>query len=138
MRTLTGAGYVPVVCSLASSPSGEVLNVNADTIAEQISRELGADKLFLMTDRDGLMRDPEDPASLLSYCAAAAIEGLIAEGVIAGGMKPKVQAALRALANGVSRVHIISAFKPSALLLEVFTNEGCGTLVVHDKKEIEQ
>ena len=134
LQTLTAAGFVPVVCSLASTTKGAILNVNADTIAERIATGIGADKLFLLTDRDGLLEDPEDPSSLISYCDAREIEGYIARGVIAGGMKPKIQSALRALSKGVRRIHIINAFRDSAILLEVFTNEGCGTLIVQDKE----
>jgi len=135
LTTLTAAGFVPVVCSLASTTSGELLNVNADTMAERIAIAVGADKLFLMTDKQGLLGDPSDPSSLISYCDRTDLEAMMTSGAIAGGMKPKITSALRALAGGINKVHIISAFAPSALLLEVFTNEGCGTLVVADKHE---
>lgn len=135
ITTLTGAGYVPVVCSLASTPRGVVLNVNADTIAERIAVELGADKLFFLTDAPGLMKDVDDPGSLVSYCDVPELRALIESGGVAGGMRPKLAAAIRALEGGVSRVHIVSAWQPSAMLLEVFTNEGCGTLVVQQKSE---
>lgn len=134
---LTQANYVPVVCSLASTPTGGILNVNADTIAQEVASALKADKLFLLTDRQGLLRDPADPSSLVSYCDAGDLEALMGSGAIAGGMKPKIACTLRALKSGVAKVHIISAFQPSSLLLEIFTNEGCGTLVVQDKHTVE-
>jgi acetylglutamate kinase len=91
-----------------------------------------------LTDRAGLLEDAADPDSLISWCDAQDIEQHIAKGTIVGGMKPKVESALRALEGGVGSVHIISAFQPSSLLLEVFTNEGCGTLIVKDKCETPQ
>ncbi|MEL6177659.1 MAG: acetylglutamate kinase [Myxococcota bacterium] len=132
LETLTAAGYIPVVCSLASTLKGGVLNVNADTIAERIAIALGADKLFFLTDAPGLMESVDDPSSLISYCDAAQLHALLESGKVAGGMRPKLAAAIRALSAGVQRVHIVSAWQPSAMLLEVFTNEGCGTLVVRD------
>jgi acetylglutamate kinase len=138
LETLGDSGFVPVVCSLASTPTGGVLNVNADTIAERIAVALGAAKLFLLTDRAGLLEDATDPDSLVSWCDVKDVESFMAEGKIVGGMKPKIDAALRALNAGVGRVHMVSAFAPSALLLEVFTNEGCGTLIVKDKCETPQ
>lgn len=136
LTTLAAGGFVPVVCSLASSTSGEILNVNADTMAERIAVALKADKLFLMTDTHGLLETPSDPATLVSYCDRHDLEAMMTSGAISGGMKPKITSALRALAGGVNKVHIVSAFSPSSLLLEVFTNEGCGTLVVADKSEV--
>jgi acetylglutamate kinase len=137
LRTLSSAGYVPVVCSLASTPTGGVLNVNADTIAQKIAISLGAAKLFFLTDQPGLLRNASDPTSIISYTDRPEIERFVKEGIVRGGMKPKVKAALDALAQGVGRVHMISAFQPAALLLEVFTNEGCGTLIVNDRYEVE-
>ncbi len=136
LKTLTTAGFVPVVCSLAATPTGGTLNVNADTMAEHIAIAIGADKLFFLTDQKGLLEDITDPSTLVSYCDVADIETMIGDGTIAGGMKPKIASTLRAIAGGVSRVHLINAFQPSALLLEVFTNEGCGTLIVRDKNEV--
>ncbi len=136
LRVLNQAQYIPVVCSLASTPTGGILNVNADTVAQRIATSLKAEKLFLLTDQQGLFGDFGDPSSLVSYCDAGDLEGLIGSGKIKGGMKPKLQATLKALAGGVHKVHIVSAFQPSSLLLEVFTNEGCGTLVVKNKNEV--
>ncbi len=137
LRTLSQAGFVSVVCSLASTSTGGVLNVNADTMAEQIAIALKADKLFLLTDKQGLFGDLADPSTLISWCDAQDLEQLLASGAIAAGMKPKIRATLNALAAGVNKVHIVSAFMPAALLLEVFTNEGCGTLVVRSKEEVQ-
>ncbi len=137
LHTLTNAGFIPVVCSLASTLTGGILNVNADTIAERIAIAVGADKLFFLTDRSGLLEDAADLDSLVSYCDVADVERMLAAGVIAGGMKPKINAALKALKGGVPRIHVISAFQASSILLEVFTNEGSGTLIVNDKHEVQ-
>ena len=137
LNTLANAGYVPVVCSLASTPTGGVLNVNADTIAQRVAAAIGAAKLFFLTDQPGLLRDPAKESSLVSYTDAKEIAEMTAEGIIKGGMKPKLKAAIAAIEQGVSRVHMISAFRPSSLLLEVFTNEGCGTLIVGDRYSTE-
>lgn len=137
LTTLNTAGFVPVVCSLASTSTGGILNVNADTMAEQIATALGADKLFFLTDTQGLFADFADPDSLISWCDRNDLEALLADSKLKGGMKPKIKSTLKALAGGVDKVHIISAFQPSSLLLEVFTNEGSGTLVVADKTKLE-
>lgn len=135
ITVLTGSNYIPVVCSLASTHTGGVLNINADTIAQHLAVALGADKLFLLTDQQGLFQSLSDPSSLVSYCDMSDLQGMLEDGTISGGMKPKVLAALAALDSGVNKVHMVSAFQPSSLLLEVFTNEGCGTLIVKHKHE---
>ena len=135
LNSLLGAGFVPVVCSLAHGTEGGILNVNADGVAEQLAVAMGASKLFFATDQQGLLAVPDDQDSLISFCDRAQVAAMMERGDIAGGMKPKIDAALRAISAGVERVHVISAFQPSALLLEVFTNEGCGTLVVDTKDE---
>ena len=133
LSTLVKGGFIPVVCSLGATKDGQVLNINADTIAENIAIKLQAKKLFLLTDQTGLYSDASDSESLVSYTDISEVENLIESGAIQGGMKPKIQSTLRALSAGVERVHIINAFEPSSLLCEVFTNEGCGTLIVRDK-----
>ncbi len=135
ITALTQANFVPVICSLGATRTGGVLNVNADTIAQHLAIALGADKLFLLTDQQGLFEKLGDPSSLVSYCDCNDLEQMIQSKAISGGMKPKILAALAALKNGVNKVHMVSAFQPSSLLLEVFTNEGCGTLIVPHKHE---
>ena len=137
LSALTQSGFIPVVCSLGATQDGQVLNINADTIAEKIALELQAKKLFLLTDQTGLFADPNDPESLISYTDVQEVKGLIETGVIQGGMKPKIESTLRALEGGVERVHLINAFEASSLLCEVFTNEGCGTLIVKDQHHLD-
>jgi len=125
-------GLMPVVSPLSCDESGTVLNINADTVAAAIAAELKAEKLILATGAPGILEDIGDPLSLISYIDRAALKDLKTEGKIADGMLPKAAAIDAAIANGVSRVHIISYKFPDSLLLEVFTNEGTGTLVVDD------
>ena len=125
-------GLMPVVSPLSCDESGTLLNINADTVAAAIAAELGAEKLILMTGAPGVLEDAGDPQSLISYIDRARLDALRGAGKLADGMLPKAAAIDSALANGVSRVHVISHKVPDSLLLEVFTNEGTGTLVVND------
>jgi acetylglutamate kinase len=125
-------GLMPVVSPLSCDESGTVLNINADTVAAAIAAELNAEKLIITTGAPGILEDIEDPQSLISYVDRAALDKLKAEGKLADGMLPKAAAIDAALANGVNRVHVISYKVPDSILLEVFTNEGTGTLVVND------
>jgi len=125
-------GLMPVVSPLSCDESGTILNINADTVAAAIAAELGAEKMILLTGAAGVLEDINDPQSLISYIDRAALDKLRDDGKIADGMLPKAAAIDAALANGVSRVHVISYKVPDSLLLEVFTNEGTGTLVVND------
>jgi acetylglutamate kinase len=125
-------GLMPVVSPLSCDESGTVLNINADTVAAAIAAELNAEKLILLTGAAGVLEDVNDPQSLISYIDRAALDKLRDDGKLADGMLPKAAAIDAALANGVNRVHVISHKLPDSLLLEVFTNEGTGTLVVND------
>jgi acetylglutamate kinase len=125
-------GLMPVVSPLSCDESGTILNINADTVAAAIAAELGAEKMILLTGAAGVLEDINDPQSLISYIDRAALDKLRDDGKLADGMLPKAAAIDAALANGVSRVHVISYKVPDSLLLEVFTNEGTGTLVVND------
>lgn len=125
-------GLMPVVSPLSCDSSGNVLNINADTVAAAIAAELNAEKLILATGAPGILEDAGDPQTLISYVDRAALEKLRKDGNLADGMLPKAAAIDFALANGVNRVHIISYNAPDSILLEVFTNEGTGTLVVND------
>jgi acetylglutamate kinase len=109
-----------------------LLNINADTIAAAIAAAIGAEKLILATGAPGILESRDDPRSLISYVDIAGLKRLKDEGRIADGMLPKAAAIERALRDGVPRVHVISYELPDSLLLEVFTNEGTGTLVVND------
>lgn len=123
---------MPVVSPLSCDSTGNILNINADTVAAAIAAELGAEKLILVTPAPGILDDVNDPRSLISYVDRAALRKLKRDGKLADGMLPKVAAIDAALENGVTRVHVISYNVRDSLLLEIFTNEGTGTLVVND------
>jgi acetylglutamate kinase len=129
LSVLMDSGFVPVVNSLGADEKGNVLNINADTVATRLAIDLKADKFLFMTDVDGILRDKADPKSLISKITSAKIEEEIAAGRIAGGMIPKVRACVEALKGGVERVHILNGSKVHTLLLELFTKRGAGTLI---------
>jgi acetylglutamate kinase len=129
ITVLCEAGMIPVIAPLATDPQGGTWNINADTAAGEVAAALQAQKLVFLTDTPGLLRDPEDPASLIHQLSAAEAAHLTREGVIAGGMIPKVEACLKALDYGVDKTHIVDGRVPHALLLEIFTTRGLGTLV---------
>jgi acetylglutamate kinase len=126
------AGLMPVVSPLSSDDNGCVLNINADTVAARIGAALGAEKLILCTGAPGILEDLADPRSLVSYTDLDGLARLQASGSFADGMLPKANAIEEAIRGGVHRVHVISYSVPDALLAEVFTNEGTGTLIVED------
>jgi acetylglutamate kinase len=125
-------GLMPVVSPLSCDESGTLLNINADTVAAAIAAELDAEKLILVTGATGILENVDDPGSLISYIDRKRLRELRERGVLADGMLPKAAAIDAAIRNGVSRVHVISHKLPDSILLEVFTNEGTGTLVVDD------
>ncbi|MFZ5481522.1 MAG: acetylglutamate kinase [Myxococcota bacterium] len=132
---LLASDMVPVFCSLVSDEDGVVLNVNADTIAARLAMALGAEKLVVCTSVPGLLEDRDDPRRLVSYGDVGTVEQLIQQGVVSGGMLPKLAAATEALRGGVAKVHLIDGTRPHSLLVEVFTNEGCGTMLVLRREE---
>lgn len=134
---LAFAGQVPVIPCLCESEEvtdgkRELLNVNADTAAMAVAEALGADKLVFLSDVSGVLRDPEDPSSLITTLTPSLSQELIDSGAIAGGMIPKVEACLQTLNNGVGKVHIIDGRLRHSLLLEIYTNRGVGTQIVHE------
>ncbi len=133
--TLMDARFVPVVASLAGGEDGEIFNVNADTVAEALAVALRAQKLIFLTGSPGVLRDRNDPSTLVTFADPDDLAGLMASGVLAGGMRPKVEACIRAATGGVERTHIIDGRTPDALLLEVFTGAGCGTMIVGRKEK---
>jgi len=133
--TLVEARFVPVVASLAGDDDGQVYNVNADTVAESLAVALRAQKLIFLTGAPGVLRDRTDPATLVTFADPDDLAGLMASGALAGGMRPKVEACIRAATGGVERTHIIDGRAPDALLLEVFTGAGCGTMIVGRKEK---
>jgi acetylglutamate kinase len=132
LRKQLDNGLMPVVSPLSCDESGTLLNINADTVAAAIAAELDAEKLILVTGATGILEDVDDPGSLISYIDRKRLKELEEQGSLADGMLPKAAAIDAAINDGVSRVHVISYKLPDSILLEVFTNEGTGTLVVDD------
>ncbi|MFL5505368.1 MAG: acetylglutamate kinase, partial [Gemmatimonadales bacterium] len=135
LYTLVEARFIPVVASLAGDDEGNVYNVNADTVAESIAVATQAMKLIFMTGAPGVLRDRNDPSSLVTFADPDDLTSLMASGALVGGMRPKVEACIRAATSGVERTHIIDGRAPDALLLEVFTGAGCGTMIVGRKEK---
>ncbi|MGZ5564931.1 MAG: acetylglutamate kinase, partial [Chthoniobacterales bacterium] len=133
LRHLIGGGYVPVVAPFTADANHEVLNTNADTVAASIAVALGVEKLFFVVKAPGLLSNPEDPSSLLPLVDLARVAELENSGAIQGGMRPKIAAARAALAGGVHSIHIVSGVLSDAILAEVFTNEGSGTMFVAER-----
>ena len=125
-------GMIPVISPISADDEGTLLNINADTVAAAVAAAVGAEKLILATTTSGILESRDDPGSVISYIDIAGLAKLRDEGRIAEGMLPKAAAIEQALTGGVPRVHVISSELPDSLLLEVFTNEGTGTLVVND------
>lgn len=124
------AGYIPVIGSMAIGEDGnDLYNINADTCAAKISSALKAEKLILLTDVAGVLKDPKDPTSLLSVLRLHEIPKLTLQGVIKGGMIPKIQCCVESVRMGVERAHIIDGRVPHSLLLELFSNDGIGTMI---------
>jgi acetylglutamate kinase len=134
LRSLIEQQYVPVVASLAADGSGRPLNMNADTVAEALASALAAKKLILLTNAPGLLRDVNDPTSLVPFADPEDLEPMLASGAVSGGMRPKIEACIRAVRNGVRRTHIVDGRAEDALLLEVFTGAGSGTMIVNRKE----
>ncbi len=128
-------GYIPVVSTVGCDMEGNVYNVNADTAAAQIAGVLGAECLLSMTDISGIMRDCNDPTSLIPLIDIAEAHKLMGEGVISGGMIPKVLCCIDAIEQGVKKVTIMDGRIPHAILLETLTDEGAGTMVVAKMKK---
>lgn len=124
-------GLMPIISSTASDEKDQCYNVNADTVAAEVAISLGARRLVYLSDVPGLLKNPEDSTSLLSSLPVDQVDSLKKEGVIAKGMLPKVNSAVDALNSGVNRVHFIDGRLPHSILLEIFTDEGIGTEIVH-------
>jgi acetylglutamate kinase len=129
LSLLVEHGYVPVVASLASDDDGNILNINADTVASVLARDLKAAKLISLTSVPGILADPKDPSTLVTRLTVAEAEKAIADGLVTGGMVPKVRTLIEALRGGVGGAVILSGLVESALLVELFTREGAGTII---------
>lgn len=130
IHTLIKENYIPVISPVGRGADGASYNINADTVAGKLAEALQATKLIILTDVEGILRDRNDKNSLISVIHSNEIDDLIKEGVIAGGMIPKVECCVSAIKNGVKSTHILDGRVPHALLLEVFTDKGIGTMVV--------
>ena len=129
VERLLDQGLIPVVATIGAGPSGQAHNVNADTAAGAIAAALRAAKLIYLTDVEGLRRDVADPGSLVSEITAGDLQSLLESGAVSSGMIPKVTSCVGALRAGVGRAHILDGRLPHALLLEIFTDEGIGTMI---------
>ena len=123
------AGYIPVISSVAAGADGAKYNINADTAAAQVAAGLGAEKLVILTDVLGLLRDVNDPSTLISKCRVSEVPVLVKEGVIKGGMIPKIQCCVEAVRRGVSRAHILDGRIEHSVLIELLTDAGVGTMI---------
>ena len=126
---LTHAGYIVVISSIGVGPEGESYNINADTVAGDIAVALEAEKLIALSDVPGVLRDVKDPASLISEMTLAEVRAAQADGTVGGGMIPKLESCLRAVEGGVPYAHLVDGRIPHALLMELFTDAGVGTMI---------
>lgn len=124
--------YIPVIAPVASDEKGESYNINADSVAGKLAIALQAEKLIFLTDVNGIRNDPEDESSRVSSLTVEEIKSWIKQGKIQGGMLPKVESCMEAVKNGVVRTHILNGLVPHPLLLEIFTDQGVGTMILKD------
>jgi acetylglutamate kinase len=132
IETLIENGYIPVIAPIGIDDEQQSYNINADLVAASIAVGMKADKLVLLTDVPGLLEDKNDSSSLISVLKVSQVPGYVEAGVIAGGMMPKVKCCVEAVTGGVSRTHIVDGRVPHSILLEIFTKEGVGTMVVNE------
>ena len=130
IEALVREGYIPIVSSVAADDQGQAYNINADTVAGELAAALGAEKLILMTDTPGILKNYHDLSTLIPRLDIQEARRLIESGVVSGGMIPKVNCCVRSLAQGVKAAHIIDGRLPHALLLEIFTDAGIGSMLV--------
>ena len=130
IQSLVDNGYVPVISSVAAVENGQDYNINADTVAGEIAASLQAEKLILLTDTPGILEDYSDPSTLLTKLDINKSRKLIEDGIVSGGMIPKVNCCVRSLAQGVGAAHILDGRIAHALLLEILTDEGIGSMIV--------
>ena len=128
--------YIPVISTVATDRHGNVYNINGDTAAAYIAGALGAERLLMMTDIAGILRDKDDPTSLIPELTVSEAKNLYTEGVISGGMIPKVDCCIKALEEGVENVTILDGRIPHSILMELLTDEGAGTMVTKDKQDV--
>jgi acetylglutamate kinase len=137
LNLLVKGDFIPVIAPIGVGANGESYNINADLVAGELAAALSADKVIFLTDVDGLYRDFEDKESLISRLSPEEAEDMIGSDLLQGGMVPKVAACMKALRGGVRRAHILNGTVPHALLLEVYTDEGVGTMIAPPGDELE-
>ena len=135
IEDLLGKGYIPVISTVAGGEDGNVYNINGDTAAARIVGALGAERLIMMTDIAGILKDKDDPSTLIPHVTIEEAEALKKEGVISGGMIPKVDCCIDALSHGVKNVIIMDGRVPHSILMEILTDEGAGTMVMGNENE---
>ena len=138
LRWLMDRGQVPVLTPLGADMDGQAFNINADMAACEVAAELQAHKLVFLSDVPGILRDADDEQSLISTVYGHQVESLISDGIIAGGMVPKVLSMLKALEAGTRKVHLIDGRIQHSLLLEIFTRQGIGTQIVADTEKMQR
>lgn len=126
---LTQENYIPVISPIGIDKAGNTLNLNADTVAGSIASEINAEKLIVLTDVPGILTDPDDPESIIRRIHVDELKELVKEGIITGGMIPKVETCINAVENGVKTAHILDGRVEHSILLEIFTKDGIGTMV---------
>jgi acetylglutamate kinase len=129
LSLLTQGEYIPVIAPIGTGIHGESYNINADTVAGAVAVALKAEKLIFLTDIDGVRLNPNDPSTLLSTATCAEVERLIKEGIVSGGMIPKLTGCMEAIKQGIAKAHILDGRIPHPLLLEIFTDKGIGTMI---------
>ncbi|SFL51313.1 N-acetylglutamate kinase [Methanobrevibacter olleyae] len=129
LKMYTENDFIPVISPIGIAENGDTLNLNADTVAGSIAGEVDAEKLIILTDVPGVLRDPNDPSTLIQRMHIDEIPALIEEGVITGGMIPKIETCVEAINNGVKSAHILDGRMKHTLLLEIFTKKGIGTMI---------
>jgi len=132
VKGLIKDGYIPIIAPVGSDDKGDSYNINADTVAGKLAVSLQAEKLIYLTDVNGIRNDPEDKDSRVSSLTFTEIKSWIKEGKIQGGMLPKVESCMEAVNSGVIRTHILNGLVPHPLLLEIFTDQGVGTMILKD------
>jgi len=129
LERLLAEELIPVVSTIGADASGQAYNINADAVAGALAEALGAEKVIYLTDIEGLLADLDDPASLISHVDAKALQAMVDDGTVTGGMIPKIAACLHAVAGGVGSAHLLDGRLPHVVLLELFSDAGVGTMI---------
>ena len=138
LQQLLADGIIPVIASIGADDSGQAYNINADLVAGAVAAAMAAEKLIVLTDVDGLLADVADPASRIPEVSPAELQAMVGSGQVSAGMLPKLEACVLATQGGVASAHLINGTQPHALLVEIFTDEGAGTMIAAVSQEAEQ